>query len=194
MANLTKIFDKYKYDHTIVKKSKTWFHNQVDELAKKRITPANLMMQESNNLTKRLIPGNMYLFFYNAKHKETLPYWDRFPLCLPFDLTKDGFIGLNLHYLPHRYRVMLLDRLMDFANNKAYEDKTKLSYSWATIKGVSKFKIAEPCVKRYLTTHVESMFLKIPFFDWHTAMMLPLERFQKSTKTSVWYDSTMGRI
>ena len=29
----------------------------------------------------------MYMFRYDAKHKEKLPYFDAFPLCLPFEPT-----------------------------------------------------------------------------------------------------------
>ena len=29
--------------------------------------------------------GKMYMFFYDAKHKKTLPYWDRFPVMIPVE-------------------------------------------------------------------------------------------------------------
>ena len=55
--------------------------------------------------------GNMYFFYYNPKHKKTLPWYDTFPLVFPVDLYPDGFLGLNFHYLNPKWRAMLLDRV-----------------------------------------------------------------------------------
>ena len=43
--------------------------------------------------TGKLEEGNMYMMFYNAKTKDKLPYYDRFPLVIPFDTVsvKNGF-------------------------------------------------------------------------------------------------------
>ena len=54
----------------------------------------------------------MYLFQYDAKWKEKLPYWDMFPLILPFDLAKGGFFGVYLDYLPTNDRADLLIRVI----------------------------------------------------------------------------------
>jgi hypothetical protein len=43
--------------------------------------------------------GNMYLFSYDPKHKDTLPYYDRFPLIFPINKAKGGFLGITMHYL-----------------------------------------------------------------------------------------------
>jgi hypothetical protein len=50
-------------------------------------------------LTNRIITGEMYLFAYDPKTKEDLPYYDRFPLVFPFRKVKGGFYGINMHYL-----------------------------------------------------------------------------------------------
>jgi hypothetical protein len=49
--------------------------------------------------------------------------------------------------------------------------------------------LAEPCIKHYLLPHVKTAFKKIDSSDWATAMLLPVERFSKSTKENVWKDS-----
>ena len=41
--------------------------------------------------------GRMYFFYYDAKNKDKLPQWDRFPLVLPIERYGNGFLGLNLH-------------------------------------------------------------------------------------------------
>ena len=129
------------------------------------------------------------MFFYDPKNKETLPYYDRFPLVFPYEKTKDGFIGLNMHYLPYGIRVRLLDRLMQFRNNTRMDNSTRLKYSWGLIGGVTKFKPAEACIKRYLFAHVQSSFKQVMPSDWATAMMLPVETFVGASKQRVWQDS-----
>ena len=41
-------------------------------------------MRDKERLTTRPIIGSMYSFYYDPKHKKTLPYYDRFPLVFPF--------------------------------------------------------------------------------------------------------------
>lgn len=193
MANnsqdLTSLFEKYRYDRNIYKKSSAWFEQQVLLLTKKRFTPQQILKERKNASSSRIVPGNLYAFLYEAKMKETLPYWDRFPLVFPFRAVQGGFYGLNLHYLPYRMRLQLMDKLLQFKNNDKFDESTKLRYSWNLIGGVSKFKAAEPCVKHYLYEQVRSPFAKIESYDWATAMMLPVERFVGANKNAVWQDS-----
>jgi hypothetical protein len=188
-TDLKDIFEKYHYDKDIAKKSQTWFNQQITLLGKKRITP-NQVLRSNHTLTQNnIIPGKMYMFFYDPKLKATLPYYDRFPLVFPFSMTEDGFIGLNMHYLPHKLRFLLLDRLSAFTNNEKYDESTRIKYSWALIDGMSKFAIAKPCVKRYLANHLKSPLHTVSADDWATAMMLPVERFVGASTAQVWADS-----
>lgn len=193
MANnsqsLTSLFEKNRYDRNIYKQSSTWFDQQVLLLQKKRYSPQDILRDRKNAVSSRIIPGNLYMFLYDAKHKETLPYWDRFPLVFPFRASPNGFYGLNLHYLPYRMRLQLMDKLLQFKNNDKFDETTRLRYSWGLISGVSKFRSAEPCVKQYLYEQVRSPFAKIESYDWATAMMLPVERFVGANKNMVWQDS-----
>jgi hypothetical protein len=129
------------------------------------------------------------MFGYDPKTKAELPYYDRFPLVFPFRKTPDGFIGLNMHYLPYALRIQLLDSLLIFANNKLFDDTTKLKYSWATIDGVSKYAAAKPCVKQYLMSHVKTQFRQVESSNWATAMLLPVEVFVGASKQEIWTDS-----
>jgi hypothetical protein len=150
---------------------------------------ANKLMNNPSSMAQKIVPGNMYMFFYDPKLKATLPYYDRFPLVFPYAATPDGFMGLNMHYLPYHFRIQLLDRLMRFKNNDKMDSTTKIKYSWAMIAGVSKYKAAEPCIKRYLSYHVRSPYNKIDYPNWATAMLLPVEKFVKAPKEVVWKDS-----
>lgn len=190
MATFTQIFEKNRYNlKDVVQKSRTWFDQQARSMARQQLIPQSMLKGDSKRNTMRIVPGELYMFQYNPKHSATLPYWDMYPMVFPFRKMNDGFIGLNFHYLPYQMRVRLLDRLMEFQTNKSMNENTRLKFSWATIQGVSRFKIAEPCIHRYLLTQIESPIKKIHAQDWATAMMLPVEHFVGSSKQQIWKES-----
>jgi hypothetical protein len=187
---LQDVFENNRYDLEIAaKRSRTWFTNQVLLLSKQGLTPNKIMKGDVDNISASVVPGKLYMFFYDPKMKKELPYYDRFPLVFPFRKVEGGFLGLNMHYLPYQLRVQLLDRLTEFASNQRMDVTTKLKYSWQMIDGISRYKAAEPCVKHYLLDHVRSPFKQVSAADWATAMLLPVERFEKASKEQVWADT-----
>lgn len=190
MATYEQIFRKNHYDlRTATTKSRTWFDQQVRMLAGKQIVPQRLIRSNPERNVVRIVPGELYLFNYDAKHKDTLPYWDAFPLVFPFRKMPDGFIGLNMHYLPYPIRIRLLDKLTQFRSNTGIDETARLKLSWNVISGLSQTYLAESCVHRYLVDHIKSPLKRIDSQDWATAMMLPVERFVGATKQKVWKDS-----
>jgi hypothetical protein len=184
------VFDQNKYDLlTAVKRSRSWFDKQVASMAQQNITPNKVLKGDPLHLKNAIVPGSLYMYIYDPKLKEELPYYDRFPLVFPFRKVKDGFLGLNMHYLPYDLRIKLLDNLLVFKNNSRWDETTKIKYSWALIDGVSRFAAAKPCVKHYLSGHVRSQFRQIQSEDWATAMLLPVERFVGASKQQVWAES-----
>lgn len=134
-------------------------------------------------------PGFLYLFNYNPKFKEELPYYDRYPIVFPFEKTEDGFLGMNLHYIPPLYRAKLMDNLYPLINNEKYDETTKLRMSYKLLNSAARYKYFKPCIKRYLNSHVASKFLIIPANEWDIALFLPLDRFTKQNKNTVYKDS-----
>lgn len=190
MASFYDIFKQNQYDlKSAARQSNTWFQQQVRLLSAKSITPNKVLKSQSAHVKSQIIPGSLYMFLYDPKGKDDLPYYDVFPMVFPFKKVPGGFMGLNMHYLPYQARVQLLDRLMTFATDTKLNENTRIKYSWTTISGVSRFKWAEPCVKHYLTNHVRSTFRKIDAPDWATAMLLPVEQFVGASKAKVWDDS-----
>lgn len=184
------VFERNKYDlQSAVTKSRSWFDRQVQILAREQLTPQRVLSSNPDQLTTTIIPGNLYMYVYDPKMKNTLPYYDRFPLVFPYSKTQDGFIGLNMHYLPYQLRIGLLDALLVFKSNNRMDETTRLKYSWAVIDGVSKYAAAQPCIKQYLMPHVRSQFRKIDADDWATAMLLPVERFEGASRQQVWAES-----
>lgn len=170
-------------------KSRAWFQQQATLLGRQNLTAKQVLNSDTHRVKNSIVPGGMYMFMYDPKGKDELPYFDTFPLVLPYKKVAGGFIGLNLHYLPYQPRMILLQRLMDFATDRNMNENTRIKYSWSLIGGVSKFKSAEPCVKHYLIDHVKSTFRKIEAQDWATAVMLPVEQFVGASKNKVWKDS-----
>lgn len=177
------IFDKYKFTKDDVTRSRSWYRKQAALLRRERVTPQQLLR---NNKETRVIPGYMYMFIYDAKTKKKLPYWDAFPLVIPFARTQKGFMGLNFHYLPVPLRVLLLDELMRYTTDKNMTEDTRMRLTYNLIRKLDK---ATPCVKEYLNSHVRSDFRKVDSDGWYTAMLLPVEQFNKASKSSVWTDS-----
>lgn len=185
MTSMLDVFEKHKYDPSIVTKSRTWFRQQATLLRKEGIKPAR-MYQNSGNFVSSIKPGNMYMFFYDPKTKDKLPYYDTFPLVFPFRKTENGFMGLNLHYLSYRFRIVLLDNLLKFKNTKTIDETTRLKLSWNLLQGISKHHLVKPCVKSYLSEHLVTQLKIITPTDWTTALMMPVESFRKASTTDVW--------
>lgn len=152
-----------------------WFKDKASDVAKK------LSRNQNNVFTKDAFPeiGQMYMFAYDPKYKNTLPYYDAYPLVFPIEFYSNGFLGINLHYLPPLARARLLTNLKDLANNNKYNDSTKLVISYDVLRAHSiQFSGFENCVKRYLFAHVRSSFHQVSPFDWDKAVLLPLQRWQ----------------
>jgi hypothetical protein len=170
------------------REARNWFREQGRKVVVPN-DPESLFQKEPHFIRRTILPGFMYVYAYDAKHKATLPYYDKFPLVFPFQSKPDGFLGLNLHYLDRPYRARLMDRLHELTMNKKYNDNQRLALSYGILKGAARFRAFQPCVHRYLTTHIRSRFYKIPGEYWDTALWMPLERFQGASKSKVWSDS-----
>lgn len=130
----------------------------------------------------------MFMFFYDAKHRKTLPYWDAFPLIIAVGPAKNGFYGLNLHYLPIPLRAKFLDGLMDSTNNRKFDETTKFEIEYSYLKRASKMKYFEPCFKHYLRKQVEGKLALVPAPEWEIATFLPMAQWQ-GDKNRVYSDS-----
>jgi hypothetical protein len=165
--------------------ARDWLRQKVKSL---KPSPQTLM-KDSERLRDKSFIGKMYFYFYDPKYKDTLPYYDRFPLVIPIERYSDGFLGLNLHYIHPKQRIILLDKLSDVASNDRFDEKTKLLISYQYLSAASKAFEATPCIKRYLFNHIDSRFLEIPANEWDIAVMLPVESFVGASTSKVYSDS-----
>jgi len=165
--------------------SRAWLRAKVKDL---KPTSSGLMRDKDRLKNKSMI-GRMYFYFYDPKTKDSMPYYDQFPLVIPIEKYNDGFLGLNLHYIHPKHRMVLLDKLSDTMSNDTYDEKTKLKINYRYLAAASKIFEANPCIKRYLFTQIQSRFLEITADEWDIAAMLPVESFVGATTSKVYADS-----
>lgn len=176
------------------KNSVQWFQRQIKSIiGKDQLSSTDMLRQNQGNLTTRILPGRMYMFVYDPKGKDSLPFYDKFPLVIPFSKEQGHFRGLNFHYLPYSQRIILLDALIRVGQKSTMKNMNEeLRLSWQIVRSAAKMKIAAPCVKMYLNGHVKTRFVEIPKDDWATAIMLPTHSFVGSSANKVWTKSITG--
>jgi hypothetical protein len=150
---------------------------------------ASEVNREGFRKVSRFILGRLYCFYYDPKTKEDLPYYDRFPLVLILDRDKEGFTGLNLHYLPIRYRVAFLNKLISYAMYNDEDEIKRLRVTYEILSSSKRFREFRPCFKRYLYGHVKSKILAIQPNEWEVAVFLPMQQFKKAKPQKVWQES-----
>lgn len=176
-----------------VKESQLWFREKAININKSSINPIKVIKERElvSKIQSLNEIGKLFLFNYSPKTKDTLPYYDTFPIVFPFDITKTGFLGLNLHYLPPPFRAILMDNLYNILSSNDLEDDTtrlrKLTYKY--LNSQKNLRSFSPCIKSYLHSHIRSKIAFIPPSEWELALFLPLQRFQKQTESKVWKDS-----
>ena len=165
-----------------------WFRDKVRELGD---VPSRQLIREGV-VTSRPSFGRMNFFMYSPKYKDNrnvLPYYDRFPLIMPIEPmqeNRDGFMGLNFHYLSIPMRLKLLNVISEYANNDNMDDSTRIRLTWNRIK---RNPMVRPTIKRYLYDHVQTPFRRIDADEMMVAVLLPVQQFVRATENKVYADS-----
>jgi hypothetical protein len=176
------------------KKSLEWFRKNASKVAGKKEAQSLLLKQQKEvhgSLRTQPKIGRMFVYAYDAKHKDTLPYWDKFPLIFLIGKAKNGFLGLNLHYLSPKYRAILFDALLSIVNNTSITEKRKLNLTYKLLKNTQEFSLFSPCIKHYLTNHLVSRAVEIAYNEWEDAIFLPIADFTGASNSKVWSDSIL---
>ena len=150
-----------------------WYKKKVADLSN-RISAARLM--RDNKLKKAPSFNKLHFFRYDPKLKATLPYYDIFPLVMPIQAAKGGFLGINFHYLPIPLRMRLLETL----------DKRGFRGNYSKLKNIREVK---PTIKHYLRQQFRSGFLELEEDDYAPSIFMPVAQFRKASASQVWRDS-----
>jgi hypothetical protein len=159
-----------------------WFEEKADTASGS--TARNKMLGTSTRYTdiQSEFVGSMYFFRYDPKHKATLPMYDKYPLAIVIDRYKDGFLGLNLHYLTRGQRGGLVTLFNDFYTRRKLfngiisgSGKSNWDLIQSASTGLESF--SKECVKRYLYTNVRSQFIRIDKEEYDKAIQLPIDEW-----------------
>jgi hypothetical protein len=172
---------------TMSKESLKWLMAKIADVRGVRV--AKSISNEKVRQVNKFILGGLYCFYYNPKGKMDLPYYDQFPMVLALERYNDGFLGLNFHYLPIKYRVVFLDKLMNFAMMGDAGEIMRMRVTYDILTASKRLKEFRPCIKRYLSSHIQSKILTIQPNEWDIAALLPLQQFKGATAPEVWQDS-----
>lgn len=142
---------------------------------------------DAYNFTKSNLefrPGRMYFYVYDAKWKERLPIWDRFPLTIIIETYfghesyEDGFLGLNLHYVNEELRADILKELVPKKGIlMEHNSILQAQCDYPTLVSMLKLSVIKPCIKRYIFRCVKSRILPISSHEWAYAIWLPVQQF-----------------
>lgn len=169
-------------------RSLNWLRLHYNNLRPSDVTE-RVFIRETDRRRRVPIPGMLYMFLYKPKGMHELPYYDRFPLVFPFRRIRGGFIGLNMHYLPPIYRARLMDALYDTISDTELDEDTRLRITYKILDASTKYRWFRPCVKRYLSSYMQSSLLFIHPMEWNLALFVPSEQFKKKKKQVVWAES-----
>jgi hypothetical protein len=169
----------------------TWLAGRVMHLYQNKSIPGAI--NQRNYTQKHLFgPGDVFIYHYDPKLKDILPYYDKFPLVVVLKLYDDGFLGLNLHYLPPDVRLVFMNKLIQLARvgpTVPGANIIRMQITYDLMVSSQRFNAHVPCVKRYLIGHVRSRMLRIFPHEWSLIIHLPFEAFVKASKQKVWADS-----
>ena len=185
-----------KYRDDDIRDARKWFREEVKRLM---ANPWEIDHKRMSKYTRGQRPltaapgpseiGKMFFYGYDPKTKQELPYYDTFPLILMVGPAKDGWYGLNLHYLPPKQRAVLITRLMELLSDTRLDNNTRIRLSYDILVKTSKFRYFKPCFKHYLKGHVRSTVRPVPARHWAKAILLPVANFKKASQQTVWADS-----
>ena len=179
--------------------SNAWFMRRVskDFNLKAETVHKELVNYMSRPETDKGLIGRLFLFRYVAKHRDTLPVWDEWPMTFFFNsFVGDGvtygekgilyLMGINLHYLPPKYRLKLFMALTKLKNDSTLRKKTRLRMTWQVLKAFDQGPLAEHCVKMYRADHVRSRLAEIHPDQWEIAIGMNVARWHNQGKSRAW--------
>ena len=172
-----------------------WLNNKVTQLKNPGLIRRDIASEKDRYRNKFLLGtntkfllGGLYFFYYNPKTKDELPYYDMFPLVMPIEKYSDGFLGLNLHYLPVPYRIRLMRKLLPLAMYDG-DDIRRIRITYDILDASRRYREFRPCIKKYLLSNIKSKIVKVESEEWDTALFIPVHQFKKAQPQTVWKES-----
>jgi hypothetical protein len=122
--------------------------------------------------------GSLYFYKYDPKLKEILTIYDKYPMAFPIKMYKDGFLGVNMHYLPVGERKEFIKSINEF---KTTSDSPRTSVNVELFNDLESskriYKMMPQAVKRYLFAHVRSKIIQILPEEYEKAVQLKIDEW-----------------
>lgn len=122
--------------------------------------------------------GNLYFYKYDPRHKAKLLIYDKYPMAFPIKMYGDGFLGVNMHYLPIGQRKQFVKSIQEY---KETSDLSRIDVGAELINELEKtgriYKIMPEAVHRYLFTQVRSRFIQILPEEYEKAVQLKIDEW-----------------
>ena len=169
-----------------------WLRNRINDVhGDDRVTHKDLVKASEIILqpAARKFAGKMYMFRYLAEGRKTLPYYDKYPLIFIVEMYKDGFLGMNLHYLPPKLRIDLLVKLDRYRSNDKFDETTRLRINYELVRDSARLYSGLHILKRYKKNMIKSNIIQVLPDEWAMAALLPSSNFIGAGKTTVWNDT-----
>lgn len=165
-----------------------WYRKKITSIFGAKASPPTNFFEKRNYPNKPIV-GNIVTFKYNPKYEDSLEYYDTFPLVLILDVFPGGFLGLNFHYLSPIHRAYFMDLLYRYRKYYNTAGVVRININYRILKSSSILKYYRPCIKRYISANINTMFYTLLPSEWDIALFLPTERFVNESKEQVWKNS-----
>lgn len=133
-------------------------------------------MLSSNRAAAPMI-GNLYFFKYDPKLKAKLPMYDKYPMAFPIKMYGDGFLGINMHWLPIGERIDFVKAVNEYRMTEV--NRTPINAEFLIMMEKSKriYDLMPKAVHRYLRSYTRSSFIKILPEEYEKAVQLKIDEW-----------------
>lgn len=109
------------------------------------------LIKQKHNIRKETDVGNVCFFDYDPKDLKHV--WDRKPLILVLDQTKNYVLGLNFHWIRTQQRIELIEFILKL-NLKNDKIRTPLKFSYKQLKPFLQNNGYKKCVHVYIRNRI----------------------------------------
>lgn len=144
--------------------AESWYENGKKTAAEKSV----------QSIGGRFMPGKVYVFRYNPKYANELPWYDANPVVLALDPDGSNDVGINLNLLPSNVKERLLDRVYNAFESEIKREsvggkkndarrQNQLSISWEGAKEfLANYKFA---IRQYIPNRKNSQAV-VSYENW----------------------------
>ncbi len=89
-----------------------------------------------------------------------------------------------------------MTELLRYARDYDGQDEvdTRIQMSYQLIKKSARLEWARPCIKRYLTTEIQSQIKEVPYEDWDVISLLPTYKFTNGINANTVYRDSRLKV